>query len=186
MGLNFHIDDIFPLLLRFGNQPLILKHYVKSQKHYWTEACFIPHAGDHEAVRRVVTRFLELQDDSLAHGLVFRKFVELKPLTAHPKSGMPLTREFRLFFLDGKRLAEGRYWDEADYGDDDLLPLDSMFENVAECVQSRFFTMDVAQRTSGDWMIIELGDARVSGLPESLDRAAFYAALKARLQSVSS
>ena len=185
VGPDFQIDGIFPLLLPFGNHPLILKDYVKSQKHYWTEACFIPDASDHEAVRRVVTRFLELQGDSLAHGLVFREFVELKPLTAHPKSGMPLTREFRLFFLDSKRLAEGRYWDEADYGDDDLLPPASLFEDVAERVQSRFFTMDVAQRTNGEWLIIELGDAQVSGLPESLDRAAFYEALWNRLTFLS-
>ena len=35
-------------------------------------------------------------------GLVCREFVELEPLARHSKSGMPLTKEFRLFFLDAR------------------------------------------------------------------------------------
>ena len=31
---------------------------------------------------------------------------------------------------------------------------------------SRFFTMDVALRTNGECIIVELGDGQVSGLPD--------------------
>jgi hypothetical protein len=37
--------------------------------------------------------------------------------------------------------------------------------------------MDVARRLDGEWMIIELGDAQVSGLPREDDAGAFYEAL---------
>jgi len=40
--------------------------------------------------------------------------------------------------------------------------------------------MDVAQHIDGSWMIVELGDAQVAGLPERMDVAAFYAALSRR------
>jgi hypothetical protein len=43
-------------------------------------------------------------------------------------------------------------------------------------VPSRFFTMDVAQRADGSWMIVELGDAQVSGL-QTADATKFYQAL---------
>jgi hypothetical protein len=183
VGDGFQLESIFPLLKDFGDRPLIVKDYVKSQKHYWTEACFIPAASDLVAVQRVVSRFLELQGDALAEGLVFREFVELKPLGIHPKSGMPLTREFRCFFLDGTLIATGRYWDEADYGQTDTDPPSDLFQDVVSQVQSRFFTMDIAQNQNGEWLIVELGDGQVSGLPESLNIAAFYRCLRHKIES---
>jgi ATP-grasp domain-containing protein len=48
-------------------------------------------------------------------------------------------------------------------------------------VQSRFFTMDVAKRVDGGWMIVELGDGQVAGLPVRADVGAFYRVLAGRL-----
>ena len=45
----------------FGGRAVIVKDYVKSQKHAWGEACFIPRADDVEGALRVVRRFLGLQ-----------------------------------------------------------------------------------------------------------------------------
>ncbi|MBC8102690.1 MAG: ATP-grasp domain-containing protein, partial [Cytophagales bacterium] len=152
---GFQIEQVFPLLRRFGDSPVIVKDYVKSQKHHWNEACFIPAASDQSAVRRVVARFLELQGGELAEGLVFRAYAALKPIGTHLRSGMPLTAEFRCFFLDGELLAEAPYWDEAEYdaaaaGSGSILPPPSLrFAGVARQVRSRFFTMDVAQQDAG-------------------------------------
>jgi len=155
---------------------------VKSRKHEWVEACYIPSASDRSAVERVVGRFLELQGPELAGGLVLREFVELIPIGRHPKSGMPLTREYRLFVLDGSLLAVEPYWEEGAYGTE-MLPL-STFEELARRVPSRFFTMDVAQRVDGAWIVVELGDAQVAGLPERMDRPAFYERLAERNPSI--
>ena len=43
-----------------------------------------------------------------------------------------------------------------------------------------FFTMDIAERADGSWMIIELGDGQVAGLPERLLPVDFYRALASR------
>lgn len=176
MTPDFRIEDVFALLAPFGDRPLIVKDYVKSRKHEWHEACFIPSAADHDAVARVTRRFLELQGAEVSGGLVFREFVALQPLTQHARSGMPLTQEFRRWFVDSACVLSSFYWDEGAYtiagAPDDL------FAAQARTIGSRFFTMDVAQRTDGSWIIVELGDGQVAGLPETADATAFYGALR--------
>jgi hypothetical protein len=157
---------------RFGSAPLIVKDYAKSRKHEWAEACFIPSP---EHLERVVGRFLQLTGDDLQGGLVLRKFVELEPLARHARSGMPLVKEFRIFFFDGQPVAWFYYWDEGDYGG--IEPPVRTLLPVARRIRSRFFTMDVARSVKGDWLIVELGDAQVAGLPESADVPAFYESL---------
>lgn len=88
---------------------------------------------------------------------------------------MPLTREFRLIFLDGEALAVSRYWNTGEYTGE-TPPLDK-FTAIARTIESRFFTMDVAKTKQGEWMIIELGDAQVAELPPDTDPSAFYAGL---------
>lgn len=127
----------------------------------------------------MATRFIEVQGDSLVGGLVFREFVQLEALTRHSKSGMPLTKEFRVFFLDGRPVVTAEYWDEGEYAS--VLPPPDLFHDVAARVQSRFFTMDVARRVDGRWIIMELGDAQVSGIPARVEASRFYEALAERL-----
>ncbi len=169
------------LLQDFGDHPVIVKDYVKSRKHEWLEACFIPSAADTEAVERVTRRFLDLQGDDLNGGLVFREFVHLEPLGSHSKSGMLLTREFRLFFLDGEVIQVSRYWDQGDYIGE--TPPLAHFTRLAALVESRFFTMDVAKTTEGEWLVVELGDAQVAELPEDADAYDFFARLRQKLSS---
>jgi hypothetical protein len=174
-------DTWMRLLAPFGEGPVLVKDFVKSRKHEWAEACFIPSASDRQAVSRVVRRFLELQGEDLEEGLVFREYVEFVPLAGHPLSGMPRVREFRTFVLDGKPLLEVPYWDDVDRVD--AGPALDGFAGLFRQVRSRFFTADLAQRRSdGAWMLVELGDGQVSGLPERADRPAFFATLKARLE----
>lgn len=180
LNSDFSIDETMRRLGVFGDKSLVLKDYVKSRKHEWREACFIPSASNREDVERVVNRFLELQGDDLNEGLVFREFVEFQPLATHSKSKMPLTKEFRLFFLDGELLDYFEYWDEGDYSES--RPPENIFAEVARKIKSRFFTMDIAQRTGGEWLIVELGDGQVAGLPDNADVAKFYQALRNELQ----
>jgi hypothetical protein len=172
---EFTMDAVFDSLKVFGDSPIIVKDYVKSQKHYWHEACYIPDASDTKQVERVVKRFIQLQGDDLNEGLVFRKFIEFEPMVQHSQSGMPLTKEFRVFVLDGKPVFHTKYWSEGNYQDVDIDL--TKFANVIQAVQSRFFTMDIARRTDGEWMIVELGDAQVSGLPAHVNVENFYRTL---------
>jgi hypothetical protein len=163
-------------LTTLGSGPLIVKDYVKSQKHRWDEACFIPDASDLSHVERVVRRFLELQGPDLNVSLVFRQFETFEPLGVHRQSGMPLTREYRIFFLDGQPVSSTPYWEQGEYDDAVAVPLDQIRDAVA-AIDSRFFTVDVARRADGQWRIVELGDGQVAGLPERADPLTFYAAM---------
>jgi hypothetical protein len=99
----------------FGSNPIIVKDYVKSRKHEWDEACFISSASDRSTVERIVSRFIELQNEDICEGLVFRRYIEFEPLSQHSKSRMPLMKEFRLFFLFGKLVFWTEYWKEVNY-----------------------------------------------------------------------
>jgi ATP-grasp domain, R2K clade family 3 len=180
-GSRFDLPALMARLAEFGDSALVVKDYVKSQKHYWHQACFIASARDAEAVERVTRKFIELQGESLTGGLVFREFVALESLETHAQSGMPLTKEFRLFFVDGLPLRAIEYWAEGDYAA--ARPPADLFLAVAAQVKSRFFTMDVALRTNGQWIIIELGDGQVAGIPERMHACEFYALLAQRLRA---
>lgn len=169
------LKKIAALLEPFGGKALVLKDYVKSQKHYWVEACFIPAANDIATVERVIRRFMELQGDDLNEGLVFREYVPLKRVGTHPKSGLPLAAEFRIFWLDGAPLLVHRYWGNlVEYQAE--LPLSELREIVVT-IPSRFFTMDIAFCEGGGWTIVELGDGQVAGLPDQRLAGEFFCGL---------
>lgn len=172
------LEQIMDAVRPFGDRPMIVKDFVKSRKHEWADACYIPSASDREAVIRVVGRFLDLQDDSLNEGLVFREFVEFAPVGKHPKTGLPMTEEYRIFWLDGEPLYAAPYWEGGGYLEEG--PPIGAFAGIAQSVKSRFFTMDVARVTGGSWMIVELGDGQVSGLPSDPDARPFYEAMTSR------
>jgi ATP-grasp domain, R2K clade family 3 len=174
-GRQVDMNRILALLQVFGNEPIIVKDFVKSRKHEWADACFIPTASDQLTVERVVRRFLELQGDDFCEGLVFRRYVELTPLATHTKSGMPLAVEYRVFVLDGEPIAVTPYWEQGDYNGD--APALDVFRDTMHAVRSRFYTMDFARHRDGGWLILELGDGQVAGLPERADVGAFYATL---------
>lgn len=174
-GSPLPLDAIMARLATFGSAPLIVKDYVTSRKHEWAEACYIPSAADRAAVERVISRFLALQGDDLNEGLVFREFVPLEPLAVHSRSGMPLAVEHRIFYLDGAPLDPLPYWEEGVYAFDPP-PLEP-FRTLASRIPSPFFAMDVARRADGEWIVIELGDGQVAGLPARADALAFYSAL---------
>ncbi|MDC0749307.1 ATP-grasp domain-containing protein [Polyangium mundeleinium] len=156
-------SQVFERLQLFGSGPVIVKDFVKSQKHDWNEACFIPNAEDRPAVERVVRRFMELQGEDLNEGLVFREYVPLRIVGRHPRSAMPLAAEVRTFWFDGELLLAHPYW--GDLATPPAPPPSDWMHHVASRVRSRFFTMDVALREDGRWTVIELGDGQVAGLP---------------------
>ncbi|WP_341278762.1 ATP-grasp domain-containing protein [Paenibacillus sp. FSL H8-0537] len=141
------LEKVLDAVEVFGQGPIILKDYVKSRKHDWNEACYIPDASNTKKLLKVVKKFVELQGDELNEGLVFKEFVNLEFLSYHPQSGAPLSKEFRIFFLEGKPLITMEYWDEGIYDENkpDLAP----FIEIAKKINSHFFTMDIAKVENG-------------------------------------
>jgi len=168
-------DEVMEKLKIFNGKSIIIKDYVKSQKHKWKEACFINSSNDKNEVEKIVNKFIELQGSELNKGLVFREYHELEFIGEHSKSKMPLTKEYRMFFLNGELITKYNYWDEGFYSSE-LNDL-TKFISIASKIKSNFFTMDIAKTVNGEWLIIELGDAQVSGLPDNADLNEFYSKL---------
>lgn len=165
----------------FGTLPVIVKDYVKSCKHQWNDACYVHDAADLSNFDRVVRNLIHIRGEDFEGGIIVREFVELEFLSRHPKSKMPLSKEFRLFFLRHNLLKVFNYWEEADYHDE-MPPEEqiSKFVEVAKKIESEFFTMDIAKTAEGEWVIIELGDGQVSGLPYNSDLNSFYSELQSQ------
>jgi hypothetical protein len=160
----------------FGNRPVIIKDFVKSEKHDWDTACFVDNASDTEKLKQTINNLILLRDKYLNEGIVVREFLELNDLTTHSKSGMPLKEEYRLFFYNKKLIGTYDYWEEGEY----LLskPDTKEFEEIAKNIESNFFSMDIARKKNGELIIIELGDGQVAGLPDKMDKNEFYKNLK--------
>ena len=144
-----------------------------------------------DLIERVASTFVERQGQDLAGGLVFRKFQPLKRIGVHVKSGAPLSNEIRSWVVRGGPLETHRYWGSEDmvkpHGMVTIADLEgvgqSRYTLMSWLAKSNFFTMDLAQlpdTLGGGWIIIELGDGQVAGLPEHVDAEAFYRELRAR------
>jgi len=57
-----------------GSGPAVLRDHVKSAKHHWHEAAYVPDVADGEAAWRVARRFAELRDDARVGGFVLRRY----------------------------------------------------------------------------------------------------------------
>jgi hypothetical protein len=148
--------------------PGIVKDYVKSRKHEWDEACFIPDLSDTAAAARVVRRFVELQGEFLAGGIVLREF---EPFVA-PESA---AAESRVWWIDGRPALVTPHPDSRHRGFE--AP---ELEHVAPAVRAlgaRFVTTDVALRADGFWRVVEVGDGQVSDLHAEVDPAELAALL---------
>lgn len=168
----------------FGEGGVIVKDYIKSQKHNWFDACYIPDVRDADNVRRVVAKFLDLQEGFFVGGLVFRRFVPLKRVGTHPKSKMPLVNEWRAFLWNRELMYLAPYWAEgADYGAVPS-PDPGFIRALGEKISTGFMAIDVAELEGGAWTAVEINDGGSAGIPEGGTQAglgpeAFYEALKA-------
>ncbi|MBI1306950.1 MAG: hypothetical protein GC181_10140 [Bacteroidetes bacterium] len=166
------IDRLLEKCKIFGQNPVAIKDYVKSEKHDWETACYVPNASDTDILKSSISKLVELRGNHLNEGIVVREFVQLNDLTIHSKSGMPLTEEYRLFFCNKKLIGIYEYWEEGEYSL--RKPDTSEFEEIAQRVESNFFSMDIARQKNGEFIIIELGDGQVAGLPDKTNRNEFY------------
>ncbi|MGA3601625.1 ATP-grasp domain-containing protein [Lysinibacillus agricola] len=109
--------------------------------------------------------------------MVFREFISLEKVAEHPKSGMPLSREYRLIFFKHQLLQVLDYWEEVTY--DYEQPNLDIFIQLASQFNSNFFSIDIGKTVDDRWLIIEVGDGQVSGLPgNAVDVEKFYKSLK--------
>ena len=154
----------------------IVKDYVKSRKHEWHDACFIPQIKDKANAEKIIKNFITRQDDSLIGGVVLRKFENLKSIGYHEKSGMPISEEYRAFAFAGKVIVIDGYWTNEEKLNLSIEEL-KWIDKCAGMLKSNFATIDLARREDGKLIIVELGDGQVSGL-QQIDVNRFYDAFQ--------
>jgi hypothetical protein len=182
---SFDVDDIIQAVNCFPQGcPVIIKDYVKSEKQAWPDACFIEDPRDKAQVLARVIRFLKLRDSRLTGGLVLREFVEFEGLGGDPRKKAPQFNEHRIFWYKGPRqglsspYAQPLYLTQYQGDPTTPKPDPKEFQYLASRIPSNFFSMDLVRRKdNGEWMVLEMGDGQVAGLPAQEDPHAFYRAL---------
>lgn len=148
------------------NGPVVLKGQTNSKKSQWKTHMFC------ENKHKVIGVYSNLCDDSLIsqQKICVRKFEQLITY-GRAINAIPITKEFRLFVLNGKIIGRGYYWSNQPEIIEEFNPnsyeipqswLDKVISMVSKKIS--FFVIDCAQKTDGDWILIELNDGTMSGL----------------------
>lgn len=174
LGPNQEINmrTIIETVKPFGNRSIVVRDYAATREHEWDTASLIPDASNHEDVERVVRDLCQKQGEDLEGGLVFREFVELDDDGNHDKE-CPTPCEFRIFSYQGSLLSAIPLRNTDLCVNKEAIPL-KQFAGIVNAVPSRFFTIDIARRQDGTWMIMGLGDGQVSPIPPGKSIRSFY------------
>jgi len=157
-------EEFRAVCARLGPGPAVLRDYVKSMKHYWHEATYIPDAADHAAAWKVAAQFRELREAEFTGGFVLRRFEQFTGA------------EVRTWWTGGTCRLITAHPDtpgELPPGDVSLAPLVPLIGSLA----LPFVTVDLACRADGTWRLIELGDGQVSDRPASAESGPFLNAV---------
>lgn len=152
-------SDVAALTGPLGSGAAIVKDFVKSRKHEWDQACFIPDVTDIAHATAVTTRMVQLQGDNLNGGIVMRRFEEYR------KEG-DRTIEARVWWVDGVPVMVTAHPDTPGIVAQPVLDAIGPLVKALGCP---FVTTDLAQRSDGMWRVVEVGDGQVSDLPVGTD-----------------
>jgi hypothetical protein len=139
-----------------GGGPAVVRDHVKSMKHYWREAAYIPDLADADAAWTVASRLRELREDEFVGGFVLRRFEEFEGA------------EVRTWWVDGECRLIGAHPDSP--GESAVVEPEP-FRGAVASLGLRFITVDLARRSDGAWRIVELGDGQVSDRPTTVPPA---------------
>jgi hypothetical protein len=156
--------------------PFVVKGRLNSIKHRWKSHMFA------KTKRRAIEIGKELAQDSniREQGVIYRKYV---PLVTYEVGlhDLRYTNEWRLFYLGDIRLSHGYYWSLAENVVERTLSQEGLdfADRVAKITSkhTRFFTLDIAEKEEGGWILIEVNDGQSSALSEN-DAHVLYGNLK--------
>ena len=157
----------------FGGKSFIMKDFVKSAK--YVPGLFKMQGGiTGEALLEKVEEFVEHRGKLFSEGLVFKEFENLKKYGEN-------VNEYRLFFYENRLVSCSQNSNLKPL--EGVVPLSTKFaEDIAFQIDSNFFTIDIAEKEDGTWMIIETGDGQVSGLSPDQNCLEFYASMQGQLK----
>lgn len=152
-----------------GGGPAVLRDYVKSMKHYWDEAAYIPDLADADTAWARACRFRELREDEFVGGYVLRRFERLAPA------------EVRTWWIGGTCRLVSAHPDSPDDAPPAGLDPEPFAASIAG-LDLPFVTVDLAARDDGQWRVVEVGDGQVSDRPATTAPETLIAALCADTQ----
>lgn len=151
----------------------VLKGKTNSRKFQWKHQMFADSAKD---VVKVANR---LMDDTFIReqGICVREYVPLKTYD-YGINDLPITNEWRLFYLGNKLISYGYYWaDFEEHKPYEFLPESALnfAQKIANivCKNKNFFVIDLAETSNGNWIVIELNSGEMAGL-SLIDPDKFY------------
>lgn len=148
--------------------PVFVKGAVQSRKSHGWRACV---AADQVELEELTAGLLALDNRSRGRVIV-RRLVRLRH-TRKDGLDFPLAREFRYFVYRGRVLASGYYWEEHEddplrhLGRDEEATVRTLVLEAAARLSVPYLTIDVGQQESGEWTVIEVGDAQFAGLSQA-------------------
>ena len=142
--------------------PVFLKGTIQSLKQDGWQSC----VAENEAELETIFLKLEKQVSRSLGKVIVRELINLKYDTQH--HGFPQAREFRVFLLKNKVVGYSYYWDK-DNTLSHLLPEEekivwTLAQTASRQINTPYLAVDVGQRMTGDWLVIEAGDAQFSGI----------------------
>jgi hypothetical protein len=101
--------------------------------------------------------------------VIVRELVRLKHVRC-VGNGFPAGREFRVFLLGDQVVEMGYYWDDPDQlallAEDERVAIYRLASEAARRLAVPYMTADIGQLDTGEWIVIEVGDAQFAGLSQ--------------------
>ena len=162
-------------LLPDDGTQFVVKGRTNSRKGYWNTKMF---AKDRRTAFMLSSELLE--DPLISEqGIIYRRYT---PLVTYEIgiNEQRFTNEWRFFFHKNDLLSYGYYWQNADVLQKNLDPKAiELAKEIATKVSEHvnFFVLDLGEKESGGWVLIEINDGQMSGLSDN-DPETLYSNLK--------
>ncbi len=149
-----------------GECDLLIKDYVKSAKGNPDLFILKKELNSDEFYERV-ERFVKERGNLFEKGIVLKQVIDLKKYEGQ-------TNEWRIFFLNQEPISIGFNSEKLIGQSRPSLSSLVKFHELGKKIESNFFTMDIAEKEDGEWIVLEMGDGQVSGLAAQEEPIKFY------------
>ena len=160
-----------------GDNDLIIKDYVKSEKGN-PDLFILKKELSIDEFQERIEKFVEARGKLFNKGLVFKVVEKLKKYEEQ-------TNEWRMFFLNKKLVTCSLNSENLIEVKNPSKEMITICESITrKWIDSCFFTIDIAEKEDGSWMILEMGDGQVSGLAAQEEPIKFYNLMYNQLNEV--
>jgi hypothetical protein len=142
--------------------PVFVRGSVRSRKGAGWTACVAENAVELEGI----VNYLFATPYRSRGSVLVRRLVRLRHVRK-TEGGFPVGREYRVFLYNAEPMGYGYYWE----GDDALAMLEdeeeaavlALAQEAARRLGAPFLCVDIGQVETGEWIVIEVGDANFAG-----------------------